>query len=332
MSKPAVSIIVPIYNAEKYLHRCVDSLINQSLTNIEILLINDGSTDDSAAICERYAANDCRIKVFHRTNHGVAATRQFGLEHVSGIYVIHADPDDWVDIDMYERMYNTALREQSDLVISDYIEEYGTKKESIIIKQKPTALNSDSILTDMYTCFHGRTLLYGSSWNKLVRTDIIRKYKINFIQGYNISEDRLFFTRLLNNQLKVSYCPNTYYHYDLVTNMNSLVRGITKDKIEERIRIIKKLREYQTSDSISNGIINMEIYAAYLALCNQVYSKDEYIQIFKHLKGIRIFTSKYSQLQFRLIAYTSVSLSFYAAQQLIILKFWYRNNIKRIKD
>lgn len=91
-----VSIIVPIYNAEKYLHRCVDSLLAQDFSDYEILLIDDGSLDASSKICDDYAQKECKVKVFHQKNSGVAAARQLGIEQAQGEYTIHVDADDWV--------------------------------------------------------------------------------------------------------------------------------------------------------------------------------------------------------------------------------------------
>ena len=98
---PKVSVIVPIYKAESYLYKCIDSLLTQTLADIEILLIDDGSPDGSGMICDEYARKDSRVKVFHKSNGGVASARQCGLDHACGEYVIHADPDDWVESDIW---------------------------------------------------------------------------------------------------------------------------------------------------------------------------------------------------------------------------------------
>lgn len=92
-----ISVIVPVYNSERYLHRCINSILSQSYKNIEIIIVDDGSTDKSSIICDDYAKQDGRIKVFHQENQGVAAARQHGLELSSGDYIIHCDSDDWMD-------------------------------------------------------------------------------------------------------------------------------------------------------------------------------------------------------------------------------------------
>ena len=99
-----ISVIVPVYNSERYLHRCINSILSQSYKNIEVIIVDDGSTDKSSIICDDYAKTDSRIKVFHQENQGVAAARQRGLELSSGDYIIHCDSDDWMDSCMLEEL------------------------------------------------------------------------------------------------------------------------------------------------------------------------------------------------------------------------------------
>lgn len=105
MNNPKISVIVPIYNIGQYLSRCIDSILVQTFTNFELLLIDDGSTDNSGRICDDYAKKDNRIRVFHKKNGGVALARQLGIENAIGEYSIHADGDDWVEANMLENMY-----------------------------------------------------------------------------------------------------------------------------------------------------------------------------------------------------------------------------------
>ena len=117
---PEISVIVPVYKAEKYLHKCVDSLLAQTFPNFEILLIDDGSPDNSGKYCDEFALKDNRIRVFHKENGGVSSARQFGLDNARGEYVIHADPDDWVETDMLDDLYKKAIEDDADMVICDF--------------------------------------------------------------------------------------------------------------------------------------------------------------------------------------------------------------------
>lgn len=117
---PKISIIVPVYNVEKYIHRCIHSLINQTLRDIEIILVDDESPDSCPQICDEYASKDTRIKVIHKKNEGLGLTRNAGLEAATGEYIAFIDSDDWVDLVMYETLYNTAQRSNAIQFIAAY--------------------------------------------------------------------------------------------------------------------------------------------------------------------------------------------------------------------
>ena len=135
-AQPLVSVIVPVYNAESYLDRCMKSLLEQTLSNIEIILIDDGSSDGSGVICERYARQDSRISVFHQPNSGVAAARQRGVDMAQGLFSIHVDPDDWVELTMLEELYAKAVECQADMVICNFVAVYPKKNQlSIQVEQ-----------------------------------------------------------------------------------------------------------------------------------------------------------------------------------------------------
>ena len=323
---PAVSIVVAVYNAEPYLHRCVDSLLNQTLTNIEILLINDGSTDNSGALCDEYAQKDPRVKVFHRTNHGLTATRQFGLEHVSGTYIIHADPDDWVDLDMLEKMYHTAENEQADIVFCDIILEY--ENTSKRIKQQPSSTESSQVIVDLFSQLHA------SCCNKLIKVSTILKYNVDFLAEGIFGEDRLFHMRLLQNPLKVAYTPNVAYHYDQFCNSSSLARPNIPDRVYKRVLLVKLLREYQTMEAITPGIDAIELATAFQAIRTKAYSPDEFYKVFARLYNVQIFKLPkfYTPFHIRFIVWTAFHINYRTADMLMSFKLWYRKRIKGINE
>ena len=114
-----VSIIVPVYNVENYIERCLKSLVNQTLKDIEILIINDGTPDNSIEICEKYAKNDNRIKIFNKENEGLGLTRNYGIERATGEYIAFVDSDDYVTLDMCENLYNAAIENNADIVYGE---------------------------------------------------------------------------------------------------------------------------------------------------------------------------------------------------------------------
>lgn len=117
--QPTVSVIVPVYNVEKYLARCVDSITSQTYENLDIILVDDGSTDNSGRICGEYAKKDTRIRVIHQKNKGASAARNCGITAASGNYIGFIDSDDWIDKDMYELLVNTAIEHHADIVRCD---------------------------------------------------------------------------------------------------------------------------------------------------------------------------------------------------------------------
>ena len=115
-----VSVVVPVYGVEKYVEKCLDSLSHQSYENIEVIVVDDGSTDRSGDICEEFAKKDKRIKVFHKTNGGLSDARNYGIKRAKGEYVCLVDSDDWVKSGFVEKMVNVALRENADIVVCGY--------------------------------------------------------------------------------------------------------------------------------------------------------------------------------------------------------------------
>lgn len=227
---PKVSIIVPVYNAEKYLHRCVDSILAQTFTDWECILVDDGSPDGSGAICDAYAKQDTRIKVVHKENGGVSSARQCGMDSAIGDYVIHADPDDWVEASMLNDLYAAAESKNADMVICDFICEY--TQGSFYQKQELQSLDSRSVLRQLLF-----QQLHGSCCNKLVKRACYNKWQIEFPKGATIWEDHWVTCLLCSHDIRITYLNKAYYHYDCISNPNSIVRTkCNKKKDEDRIR------------------------------------------------------------------------------------------------
>ena len=240
-----VSVVVPVFNAEKTLSRMVDSLLLQTTDAYEIILIDDGSTDSSGAICDHYAKQQANVKVVHKKNEGVSAARQTGLGVASGEYVIHADSDDWVEPTMLEELYRKAQEEDADVVICDfYVNQDGHQTYS---KQQPTSYESESVLRDLFQQLHG------SCVNKLVRRDCLNKYQIRFPKGINHCEDLLTWVQLLQHpEMKISYLPHAYYHYCI--NESSITRHYTRATYEMRQTFQKRLVEMLPSSGFEKEI------------------------------------------------------------------------------
>lgn len=210
----------------------LDSLLAQSLSDFEILIINDGCMDGSPQIIESYAEKDNRIRVFHKQNKGVAMARQLGIENACGEYSIHADADDWVEPNMLEELYCKAKQEDADVVIADYFVD--NDNNANMMRQQPVSLNPEYVLRDMLN-----NRIFGALWHKLIRHSLYNKYQVRFFLGINHCEDLLAWVQLLQYpELRIAYLPKAYYHYCI--NSNSITRHFTRDTYEMRLRFLEK--------------------------------------------------------------------------------------------
>ena len=189
--KPKISIIVPIYNVEEYLRRCLDSLLTQSLTDIEVIAINDGSPDSSLQILKDYALKDNRLKIIDQSNSGVSSARNAGIEAATGEYIGFVDPDDWIDKEMYKIMYQTAVTEQADIVMCSYIREFGShSKEKEFHLPEKVCYYDDEVKTNIMRRLVGPLNdevgnpemldAWGTVWSKLYKVDLIKENGIKF--------------------------------------------------------------------------------------------------------------------------------------------------------
>ena len=213
-NQPLVSIIVAVYNAASTLRRCFDSLLSQTYKTFEIIVIDDGSSDGSSVICDEYSLSDERFRVIHQENRGVSFTRQRGIDIASGKYVIHADPDDWVESETLQAMVKYAEDHDTDMLICDFWHNCGEKE--ILVTQKPTALNAYSVIMDFFPRLHG------ACWNKLVKRSVISKYRVRFNDAIHFCEDLLYNITLLTHPINVSYLNVAHYHYVYDDRGNSL--------------------------------------------------------------------------------------------------------------
>ena len=230
-----VSIVLPVYNASATVKCMLGSIEAQTLHDFEVLMIDDGSTDESGRILDEYAAMDTRFKAFHKQNEGVAIARQMGVDNAKGEYCIHADADDWMEPTMLEFLYAEAKAKAADVVIADYF--VNSKQGEAVCKQQPSVLSPEQVLQDMFD-----NRLFGALWHKLVRTELYRKYDAKFFKGINHCEDLLIWVQLLQHpEIKISYLPEAFYHY--VANDTSITRHFTRKTYEMRLQFRDKLHE-----------------------------------------------------------------------------------------
>lgn len=241
MELPKISIIIPVYNAETTIRKCLDSIIAQSLVEWEAILVDDGSPDSSGTICDRYTARDSRFRVIHKENGGVSSARQAGLEAAQGEYVIHADPDDWVEPEMLTDLYAKAKEDIADMVICDFYMDLPDRV--VLMHQRLTSLIHSDVLNDMFS-----NNIHGSCCNKLVKRQSIQQIDAKFPPDVNYCEDISFNVQLLKSNITISYINQAYYHY--VQNATSITNKYTKKTFETQKKYIDFLLTMLPEDSM----------------------------------------------------------------------------------
>jgi glycosyltransferase EpsJ len=198
MKSELISIIVPVYNVEKYLERCINSLVNQTYSNLEIILVDDGSTDQSGKMCDTYAERYPNIKVVHKKNAGLGYARNTGLENATGKYVAFVDSDDYVEYNMISNLYNDIIRNDADACIGGFRRVVGDKIDTRANKLKKRFFSTDEIKTYIIPRMLGKKpdgtdYIEMSVWKVLFKMDIIKKFGLRFPSERElISEDIVF--------------------------------------------------------------------------------------------------------------------------------------------
>ena len=223
---PKISIIVPVYKVEKYIEQCIDSILNQTFKDFELILVDDGSPDKCPEICDKYALKDERIKVIHKSNGGLSSARNAGIDIATGDYIGFVDSDDFVHHKMYETLYNYALEYNADISICNYIK--------FTSEDKPKDISNINKLINIqeYSNIQALSQLYsenlGLFWGpcqKLYKRNLFNN--IRFENG-RVYEDRLICHRLLYEADKIIYIPQDFYYYR--QREGSIVHSVFENK------------------------------------------------------------------------------------------------------
>ncbi|MDR3348933.1 MAG: glycosyltransferase [Acidaminococcales bacterium] len=201
-----VSIIVPVYKVRQYIHKCVNSVINQSYDNLEIILVDDGSPDDCGRICDEYARQDKRVRAIHQQNRGLSAARNFGLDAARGDYVVFVDSDDHVDADMCRNMLAAAKAENADIVVANFYKETERGLEKC---EFPPPSGPDSLIAARRAILMDKTPSY--VWNKMYKASLF--INVRFVPGLYF-EDMAIMPDLFFLAEKIAFVPDAYYHYN----------------------------------------------------------------------------------------------------------------------
>lgn len=269
--QPLISIVVPVYNVEKYLSKCLDSLINQTLSNIEIICVNDGTKDNSGEILLEYSNKDARIKVIEQQNTGLSGARNTGMKYVAGKYMMFVDSDDWIDTDTCEIVYNMAEKHNADLILWSYTREFeNSSQEKYMFWEDETVFNSLQVKRKLHRRLCGLindelahpdyANAIETAWGKLYLSEKLINNNIEFIDTKIIgTEDALFNLYALEYIEKAVYVRKCLNHYRKI-NTSSLTSTYNKFLFERWMNLFRMMNEYihkkDLNDDYKKGLSN----------------------------------------------------------------------------
>ena len=224
-----ISVILPIYNTEKYLKQCLDSLIFQSYKDLEIICIDDGSTDCSGKIADQYAKKDERIRVIHQKNRGESNARNVGLNLAKGEYIAFVDCDDWIEPDMYETLLKMMQDDNLDMAAGSWFKDY-SKEQSIVVNEKEVCnqvFDRDQLLRYLYERDAYRGFSY--MWNKLYKRDVLIENDgkmMQFDESIKLGGDVIFLAKIALNVMRARYIDKPFYHYRMREDSGSHTKDL----------------------------------------------------------------------------------------------------------
>ncbi len=227
---PELSIIVPVFNAEKYLSECIDSILSQSFKDFELILIDDGSKDSSLEICKAYEQKDSRVKVIHQENGGPGKARNNGLENAKGEWIGFVDSDDWIEKETYETALNIAKEKNADLVQWELVMEYPDNSV-------PNKCKAEGFFTAEQSGKYYRSVVYAS----IFKRTIIEENKIRFPTDSSLSEDALFNYQYYLKAKNCYYIEKCFYHFR--QNESSITHNVTKEMILGKKKVLDEISE-----------------------------------------------------------------------------------------
>lgn len=284
--KDLLSVIVPVYNSENSICKCIDSIIEQSYKNLEIILVDDGSSDNCPQICDDYAKKDSRIKVIHKSNGGVSSARNTGVESAKGQYVAFVDSDDHLDSAMYEKLMSVALTNEKDIVFCGYnIIKNGVIQPKIEPQLELTLTNKDYYYNFIKVT---ENLVMGIVWRMVVKMDIAKD--IQFNGDIHIAEDLVYLLTLLDKTNNISVIDEKLYYYNCFVDDGKTTRYDEIKHIKSYIFLGNFLSEYFKK-------IGMNCLADYLIYQHYVKAWNCYIYDIKKDKNKKKFLKSNTELQ-----------------------------------
>ena len=283
-----ISIIVPVYNVEKYLKKCIDSIVNQTYKNLEIILVDDGATDRSGEICDELAKLDNRIKVYHKKNGGLSDARNYGVERATGDYIGFVDSDDYIDAEMYEKLYEAITKEDADVAECSFKIIYPDRVELFNDEEYYNVLGEQEYLEEYLKL----KKIFGSVWTKLIKSTIAKK--IEFPVG-KLYEDTYYAYDLIDIVDKYVIMDNPYYNY--LMRENSITNAKFNPRIFDLVEIVEKfhMNVYRNYPSLKEAADCRKMYA-YFSVLNSILLEENFKNNTFYQQIINYFKENYKKL------------------------------------
>ena len=288
MNQIKLSVIVPIYNTGIYLHKCIDSILEQTFYDIEVILVDDGSTDNSGGICDNYERKDSRVVVIHKKNEGVSVARNMGIKAARGEYIGFVDSDDWIDSDMYKDMYRLALDNAADIVMCDATTKYDDMPDEDdtidIITDDLSVLNKKQIAPELLL------VMAGAAWRCIYKSKLLKTNNILFPDGIKLAEDRIFNIMAFGNMNKLIYLKKSYYNR-YVRNGSAVHRyypNMLEVILNARTGVMKALDEAWDGDNAYKNMYENQTIAYCFGAINNEFYKDAQGSFSHRYKNIKM--------------------------------------------
>lgn len=258
-----ISVIIPVYKVEKYLERCIDSVLAQTYQTLEIILVDDGSPDSCGSICDRYAQADSRIKVIHKENAGLGMARNSGLDICTGVFVMFVDSDDYLSADAVQVLYERLVRDGSDMAIGKHTDvwEDGRKNGAFCAWMRDNVIKTE----DMIASIRGSQYLSVSAWGKLYKRDLFETLRYN---AFKCAEDLMLYSSILDKCEQISVVDREVYYY--FQRNDSIIHQKSEQAKKDELIALIQFSKYLWRNNAHDGALHW-----YLRSVGQIYILDD---------------------------------------------------------
>ena len=350
MGNNLVSVIIPVYNTEKYLEKCVRSIMEQTYRKLEILLIDDGSTDGSGALCDKLACRDERIKVVHKVNGGAAAVRNLGIELATGEYILFLDSDDWLELDAVRVLVAHANQSKADIVRFNYVREYEGKsvsKKNTILEERIYSGEECKEVRRQILGLTGKSLLHfenmrflASSGFNLYRRSLLVNSGVQFVPIQQIGSfvDGLFNFSVFSKVECFEFIDRPFYHYRK-TNEGAATANYRKNYVNRQLILFEMLGdiiEEENSwdfyrEAFQNHLVYSTMEIAFNALRNKAPCREKYTEI-KDVLNHPVFVEAYKNFNLKYLGWKWKVYFFFVKHSMVVPTFLTTSVILKLKN